>query len=158
VLAILSVLVCFLTLYCAQDYIVNVHGFPETKGLMTILLDDEEHEYPTFMNIIEAFKRLSEESQPGDAVFVQFSGHGGRVLDAPADAQGYDETIAPSDYKQAGLIRDTLIFKTLLAPMRYGVTVTVMIDCCDTGMVVELPYTWNTKGEKRDSAAGAKVC
>lgn len=130
-----------------KDYIVNVHGFPESEELMTILLDDQEYKHPTFLNIVEAFKALSEESQPGDAVFVQFSGHGGRVLDAPNDseAQGYDEVVVPCDYKVSGLIRDTLIFKTLLAPMRYGVTVTVMIDCCDTGMVMELPYSWSTK-------------
>lgn len=138
-----------------KDYIVNVHGFPETKGLMTILLDDDEHAYPTFMNIVDAFKRLSEESQPGDAVFIQFSGHGGRVLDAPSSdtASSYDEVICPCDYKMAGLIRDTLIFKTLLAPMRFGVTVTIIIDCCDTGMVLELPYAWRTNNEKRDIVA-----
>jgi len=150
-----------------KDYIVNVHGFPESKELMSILLDDENYDHPTFLNIVEAFKRLSEESQPGDAVFVQFSGHGGRVLDAllPSNGNGkddnneyesYDEVVAPCDYKQSGLIRDTLIFKTLLAPMRYGVTVTILIDCCDTGMVVELPYCWNTKGDKGEGTL-AKV-
>jgi len=112
------------------------------------------------LNMTEAFKSLSEESQPGDAVFVQFSGHGGRVLDSPVDseAENYDEVIVPVDYKQSGLIRDTLIFKTLLAPMRYGVTITIMIDCCDTGMVLELPYSWSTKGDKRDSVAKVCVC
>lgn len=123
--------------------------------MMTVLLDEENHTPPTFVNIIEAFKTLSEEAQPGDAVFVQFSGHGGRVLDAAVDseAESYDEVIAPYDYTQKGLIRDTLIFKTLLAPMRYGVTVTIMIDTCDTGMVLELPYAWSTKSDKRDSVA-----
>jgi hypothetical protein len=27
--------------------------------------------------------------------------------------------------------------------MRYGVTVTALIDACDTGMVLDLPYTWS---------------
>lgn len=121
---------------------------------MTILMDDDEHEHPTFMNVVEAFKNLSEESQPGDAVFVQFSGHGGRVLDEPLDGEGnsYDEVIVPSDYESSGLIRDTLIFKTLLAPMRYGVTVTVLIDCCDTGMVLEMPYSWCTKSDRGEAS------
>jgi Caspase domain len=137
-----------------QDYIVNVHGFPEDKDSMIILLDDDNFAPPTFNNIIDAFKILSEESQPGDAVFVQFSGHGGRVLDAPVDAEAesYDEVICPMDYERMGLIRDTLIFKTLLAPMRYGVTLTILIDCCDTGMVLELPYAWNSKSDKRNSS------
>lgn len=145
----MMVLTPFLFSYL-KDYIVNVHGFPETEGLMTILLDDEEHKHPTHLNITEAFKTLSEQSQPGDAVFVQFSGHGGRVLDSPIDseAESYDEVIVPSDYRVSGLIRDTLIFKTLLAPMKYGVTVTLLIDSCDTGMVMDLPYRWNTRTDK----------
>lgn len=123
--------------------------------MMTVLLDGDGYKHPTFHNITEAFKSLSEESQPGDAVFVMFCGHGGRVLDAPidADAESYDEVIVPSDYTVSGLIRDTLIFKTLFAPMRYGVTVTIMVDSCDTGMIPELPYSWSTKNDRRDSIA-----
>jgi Caspase domain len=138
-----------------QDYIVNVHGFSESPEDMALLLDEDGYTAPTFANIIDAFKKLSEESQPGDAVFVQFSGHGGRVLDSSdeADAESYDEVIVPLDYKNSGLIRDTLIFKTLLAPMRFGITVTVMIDCCDTGMLLELPYSWTAKSDKKDVLA-----
>ena len=122
---------------------------------MTVLMDDDNHRHPTFLNITEAFKALSEESQTGDAVFVQFSGHGGRTLDDYGDAktQSYDEVIVPSDANVSGLIRDTLIFKTLLAPMRYGVTVTIMSDCCDNGMMLEMPYSWTTMNEKKDSIA-----
>lgn len=123
--------------------------------MMTVLLDDDEHQHPTFLSITEAFKSLSEQSQPGDAVFIQFAGHGGRILDSPIDpeVESYDEMIAPSDYATSGVIRDTLIFKTLLAPMRYGVTVTVIIDCCDTGMMLDLPYCWCTRADKPDAVA-----
>lgn len=138
-----------------KDYIVNVHGFAETDDMMTVLLDDDKHKSPTFMNIVEAFKSLSEQSQPGDAVFIQFSGHGGRILDSPINnnVESYDEIIVPSDYSTSGVIRDTLIFKTLLAPMRYGVSVTIVIDSCDTGMVLDLPYSWSTRYDKLDTVA-----
>jgi len=135
-----------------KDYIVNVHGFSESEEMMTILLDDNKHEPPTFINIVEAFKSLSEQSQPGDAVFIQFSGHGGRIL----DSESYDEMLVPSDYSTSGVIRDTLIFKTLLAPMRYGVTVTIVIDSCDTGMMLDLPYLWSTRSSRSDSTATMK--
>lgn len=123
--------------------------------MMTILLDDDNHQHPTFLNITEAFKALSEQSQPGDAVFIHFSGHGGRVLDSndDVDVESYDEVIVPSDYTTSGLIRDTLMFKTLLAPMRYGVTVTILIDACDTGMVLDLPYAWSTRSDRSGSTA-----
>lgn len=128
---------------------MTVHGFSEDKDLMTVLLDDGEHEPPTFSNIIESFKRISEQSQPGDVVFIQFSGHGSRLIGSPSTDQGesYDEVIIPSDYQENGPIRDTLIFKTLLAPMRYGVTITMLIDSCDTGMVLDLPYAWSTRND-----------
>jgi hypothetical protein len=132
-----------------KDYIVNVHGFPEQRGLMTVLLDDGEHKHPTHLNITEAFKALSEQSQPGDAVFVHFSGHGGRIL----DEENYDEVIVPSDFQTSGLVRDTLIFKTLLAPMRYGVTLTILMDCCDTGVMLDLPYAWTTKTDRIETLA-----
>lgn len=142
-----------------QDYIVTVHGFSESKDSMTVLIDDGEHKPPTFKNIIEGFKRLSEESQPGDVVFVQFSGHGSRVLGSTPDeeADTYDEVLAPVDYEQSGLIRDTLIFKTLIAPMRFGVTVTILIDTCDTGMMVDLPYVWSTRSDKPGKVAKVSV-
>ncbi len=132
---------------------MNVHGFPETDDMMTILLDDDAHQHPTFFNITEAFKALSEQSLPGDAVFIHFTGHGGRVLDSNDDVEveSYDEVIVPSDYTTSGLIRDTLIFKTLLAPMRYGVTVTILVDACDTGMVLDLPYCWSTRSDRAGS-------
>ena len=141
-----------------KDYIVNVHGFSESEEMMTILLDDNKHEPPTFINIVEAFKSLSEQSQPGDAVFIQFSGHGGRILDSPINnnVESYDEMLVPSDYSTSGVIRDTLIFKTLLAPMRYGVTVTIVIDSCDTGMMLDLPYLWSTRSSRSDSTAKMK--
>lgn len=122
---------------------------------MTVLLDDDKHKHPTHLNIVESLKSIAEQSQPGDVVFIQFSGHGGRVLDSVVDteAESYDEAFAPSDYTTSGLIRDVLIYKILLAPMRYGVTVTVLLDTCDTGMVLDLPYEWTTKSDRRDAHA-----
>ena len=138
-----------------KDYIINVHGFPEDKDLMTVLLDDNMHQPPTHYNIVQAFKSLSEKSQPGDAVFVQFTGHGGRVLDDTSDSESesYDEIIVPSDYKSSGFIRDTLIFKTLLAPMREGVHMTILLDANDTGVMLDLPYTWSTINDEEDFIA-----
>eukprot|EP00804_Cyclotella_cryptica_P013368 CCRYP_005134-RA/>CCRYP_005134-RA protein AED:0.17 eAED:0.17 QI:701/1/1/1/1/1/3/383/699 len=137
-----------------KDFLVNVYGFPESPEYMTVLMDDNVHRHPTFANITEAFKKLAQESQPGDALFVLFSGHGCRVLDSPIDseAESYDEALIPCDYNESGIIRDTLVFKTLLAPMRKGVTMTCILDSCHTGVMVDLPYLWSTKGEKGEVA------
>lgn len=133
-----------------KDFLVNVYGFGESSDTMMVLMDDKKHKYPTHTNITNAFKTLAEKSQPGDAVFVLFTGHGCRVLDSPIDetAESYDEALIPTDYEDTGIIRDTLFFKTLLAPMKKGVMVTCIIDCCHTGVMIDLPYLWTTKGDK----------
>ena len=137
-----------------NDFLVNVYGFPEDPEYMTVLMDDDTHKHPTSSNIMDAFKKLAAVSQPGDAVFVLFSGHGARILDSPIDseAESYDEVLIPSDYIDAGMIRDTLVFKTLLAPMRKGVTMTCILDCCHTGVMVDLPYLWTTKIDNGQTA------
>ena len=137
-----------------KDFLVNVYGFPESPDVMTVLMDDKKHKSPTHTNITSAFKQLAEKCKPGDAVFVLFTGHGCRVLETPIDntAESYDEAIIPADYEETGIIRDSLFFKTLLAPMRKGVTVTCIIDCAHTGVMIDLPYVWSTKGDKGEQA------
>jgi len=142
-----------------KDYIVNIHGFPQSKEYMTILLDDGINRPPTYKNITDAFKNLSENSMSGDVVFVHYVGHGCRVLDSPVDPEvdSYDEGIVPNDFGNSGIIRDTLIFKTLIAPMRKGVTVTCVFDACDTGVMVDLPFSWRPSENKQESPIMASV-
>jgi len=137
-----------------KDFLVNVYGFPESPDVMTVLLDDRQHKPPTHQNIVEAFKQLAEKSQPGDAVFVLFTGHGCRALDSRVDSESesYDEVILPLDFERKGVIRDTLLFKTFFAPMKKGVLVTCIIDACHTGVMMDLPYLWTTKADKGDAA------
>ena len=53
-------------------YIKDVHGFQDEN--ITILLDDGEHEPPTKENIINAYKKIVAEAQPGDSLFCHYSG------------------------------------------------------------------------------------
>lgn len=74
-----------------REYLVNVHGFREEE--MMVLMDDGHHSMPTKKNIEEGFCLLTKYSQPGDVVFVSFSGHGGRTEDLNGDEDdGWDET------------------------------------------------------------------
>jgi hypothetical protein len=65
------------------EYLTTVQGFDPNQ--MLILMDDGEHTAPTKANIVRAFELLALYSQPGDVVFVSFSGHGGRVKDVSGD-------------------------------------------------------------------------
>jgi len=136
-----------------KDYIVNVHGFPEDS--MLLLLDDGKNNPPTQINIIRAFEKIASKCKRGDAVFIQFTGHGGRVLDTGVgiEADCYDEVIFPSDFKKAGQIRDTMVFKSLIAPMIKGVTVTILLDSMDTGVILDMPFSWSTLHDTTDTIA-----
>jgi len=133
---------CHNDVYNMKRYLNEKEGFKDRD--MLLLLDDEDHGLPTKTNILNGFKMLVEQSQPGDVVFVQFSGHGGQVLDVDGDEDdGYDETIYPCDYDRAGCILDDDIYRKLVKPMSNGVHCTVLMDCCHSGSVLDLPYECN---------------
>ena len=114
------------------EYLKDVHGFEPQN--ITILLDDGQHTNPTHDNILNAYRRLVAESQPGDAVYCHYSGHGGKLRDDDGDEKdGYDETLVPLDYQSKGQIRDDDLFNTLVGPMKKGVQLTCIMDCCHSG-------------------------
>lgn len=65
-------------------------------------------------------------------------------------ADGYDEALVPSNYQQAGLIRDDDLYTALVGPMARGVTVTSLFDCCHSGTVLDLPYHFKANGSQNE--------
>jgi len=139
-----------------KNFLTRVHGFNESE--MLILMDDGRHHPPTKRNIEDAFTRMTQYSQTGDVVFVHYSGHGGRVRDISGDEEdGYDETLIPVDFKSAGQIIDDDILKILVKPMRAGVTCTVLMDCCHSGTVLDLPYRFSADDSKMRIEKGFNI-
>jgi len=129
------------------DYIKDVHGFEDDN--MTILMDDGVHSDPTRANIMAAYAAITEDSQPGDVVFLHYSGHGGKLRDEDGDeADGYDETLIPLDYNQSGQIRDDDLLRYLVLKFQSGVFVTSLMDCCHSGTVLDLPYNFKADGNQ----------
>lgn len=113
-----------------------------------ILMDDQRHLEPTYNNIMEAFHWIVNESQPGDTVWIHYSGHGGHVEDQDGDEEdGRDETLIPVDFQSAGQIRDDDLLEHLVKPMKAGVLVTCLMDCCHSGTVLDLPYNFTADGK-----------
>ena len=132
-----------------MEYIKDIHGFKDEN--ITLLLDDGQHTEPTRDNIMNAYKTLVAQSQPGDVCFCHYSGHGGKVRDDDGDEKdGYDETLVPLDYASSGQIRDDDIFKTLIGPLAKGVTLTSVMDCCHSGTVLDLPYVFVGDGSQEE--------
>ena len=68
-------------------------------------------------------------------------------------ADGYDETLVPLDYQQAGQIRDDDLFTTLVGAMPRGVQLTCVMDCCHSGTVLDLPFQFVADGEHEQMEA-----
>jgi len=130
-------------------YLTRCMGFRQED--MRILMDDGQHQDPTYSNIMRAFQWIVNESQPGDTVWIHYSGHGGRLEDQDGDEDdGYDETLIPVDFQSAGQIRDDDLLKHLVKPMQQGVLVTCLMDCCHSGTVLDLPYNFIADGEHHE--------
>jgi hypothetical protein len=82
------------------------------------------------------------DAQSGDSLFLHYSGHGGSIPDDDGDeADGMDETMVPVDYQSAGQIRDDDIYDHLVKKVPAGCHLTVVMDCCHSGSILDLPYT-----------------
>ncbi|CAM9296919.1 unnamed protein product [Chrysoparadoxa australica] len=133
-------------------------GYSDTNETMKLLMDDALHESPTASNIMGGFKWLLAGAQPGDSLFFHYSGHGGSMPDDNGDeADGKDETMVPLDYQRAGQIRDDLIFTELVVGVPKGVTLTVVMDCCHSGSILDLPYMFKADSATMDAVAGGQA-
>ncbi len=127
-------------------YLKTQQGFEDRN--MTILMDDGYHRNPTYRNIMDAYREVVRISQPGDTVFLHYSGHGGRVRDTSGDEDdGFDETLIPVDFQSAGQIVDDDLCNQLVKAMPRGVLVTSLMDCCHSGTVLDLPYRFTADGD-----------
>ena len=73
--------------------------------------------------------------------FWHNTGHGTNVADESGDEDdGYDEALVPVDYNEVGLLMDDDLFDILIEPLPEGVHMVSLMDCCNSGTVLDLPY------------------
>jgi hypothetical protein len=128
---------------------------------MVILTDDQQNPaaHPTRANILRAMQWLVADARPNDNLFFHYSGHGGQTEDLDGDEEdGYDETIYPVDFKQAGQIIDDEMHWIMVRPLPAGCRLTAIMDCCHSGSALDLPYeyvfasiSWSNLGNSRCS-------
>ncbi|WP_437777224.1 caspase family protein [Sorangium sp. So ce1097] len=100
---------------------------------------DSDWPTPTYANMKAAFDALVARAQPGDQVYIHYSGHGGRVPTRFEDLKGagrYDETLVPMDIGESSTrhLRDVDIAYYLDALTRKTqAIVTVVLDSCHSG-------------------------
>ena len=118
---------------------------------MLILTDDQKSnpdKMPTRKNILAAFRWLRNGAKSGDSLIFHYSGHGGSVKDEDGDEEdGFDETLIPVDYQQAGHIVDDEVHDVLVRGLPKGVRLTSIMDCCHSESILDLPFIYTVNGD-----------
>jgi hypothetical protein len=128
-----------------KKYITAVHGFDESD--IVVLMDDGSHESPTKDAILAAYRDVVSKTEPGDALFLHYSGHGTSVQDSSGDeSDKKDEAIVPVDYNDAGLIMDDDLYEAIVKPLPQGAFAVCLFDCCHSGSALDLPFVFKADG------------
>ncbi len=111
-----------------------------------IVPEEPPEQRPTKANIVAALQALTQPDgpQPGDQVFIHYSGHGGRAVTLWPDVKGrdgLDESLVPTDYGQIEntkqpedrYVRDVELAALLQALVDRKLVVTVVLDSCHSG-------------------------
>ncbi|TKY89388.1 hypothetical protein EX895_001919 [Sporisorium graminicola] len=148
---------------CIND-VRNVQNFLRQRGYkdddMVVLTDDQRdaRSIPTRQNMTAAMHWLVRGAQPGDALFFHYSGHGGQAKATQGDeADGYNETIIPVDYQQAGQMEDDELHAIMVRPLPVGCRLTAIFDSCHSGTALDLPYVYTTSGNVKEPNVIASV-
>ncbi len=94
--------------------------------------------WPTYENMVHAFQKLTNLANPGDQVYIHYSGHGGRAVTVYPDLKGpdgLDEALVPLDIgsSSARYLRDIELAYLLHAMVEKGLWVTIVLDSCHSG-------------------------
>lgn len=99
---------------------------------------EPKEQWPTYENMVRAFQELTERAQPGEQVYVHYSGHGGRSRTAYPDLKGesgLDESLVPTDIgtSEARYLRDLEVAFLIRQMTQKGLVVTLVFDDCHSG-------------------------
>ena len=134
-----------------RQFIVD-QGYDDDKDHMRVLRDDGEPGalMPTKKNILAALRWLVQGAMKNDSLFLHFSGHGVSMKDTDGDEEdGMDEAMCPCDFMEMDdgpdggrrVIRDDDIYDIVVKPLKKGVSLVAVMDCCHSGTLMDLPYT-----------------
>ncbi len=110
----------------------------EESSILAEIRSARKEVKPSYGNIINAFKEITETARSGEQVYIHYSGHGGRALTVYPELKGEgqnDESIVPVDVGSLGnhYLRDVEIATLIKRLTDKGCIVTVIFDSCHSG-------------------------
>ena len=96
-----------------------------------LLLDEQA----TAKNILAEVDWLVAAAEPGDVLFMYYSGHGAQILNEGNDLEedGYDEILCPIDFDWKNMIVKDDELHERFSKIPTGVNLTAFFDCCYSG-------------------------
>jgi len=149
-----------------QTYLLGNEVIPFEAEDVTVLADGiEGKEAPTLAAIRTAFRELAERVEPGDFVYLHFSGHGSQApaRDPDSELDGLDELFLPVDIgpwnDSVGEVENALVddeIGELIGMLREkGADVWVVFDSCHSGTATRAAPTGEDDEKMRKLEPGA---
>ena len=124
-----------------RNMLIDAYGYEPQH--ITVLRDDALNvvDKPTTSNIMKQLSTIISESGSLAEIWIHYSGHGSQIRDTNGDeSDRKDEVIVPSDYAQAGVISDDMIFKVI---KQSKCPTMLLFDSCNSGTVCDLMWNFN---------------
>jgi hypothetical protein len=95
-------------------------------------------QWPTYAAMVGKFRELTAGAEPGDQVYIHYSGHGGRtptLFEAEKGPREFDESLVPCTISDPNerYLRDVEVAMLIEEMIDKGLFVTVVLDCCHSG-------------------------
>lgn len=140
---------CVRDIDLVANYLKKTLGVPEQQIWMLTAPVEESNQLgalraaagntlPNYVNIVNAFAEITAAANPGDQVYIHYSGHGGRAVTIYPELEGnqrQDEGIVPMDIGSSDgrYLRDVEMATLLKRLNDQGCIVTVIFDSCHSG-------------------------
>jgi len=145
---------CVNDIHNMRTFISQRFGFPTDAEHMQTLTDDGSgNDLPTKYNILRYISWLITGAQPGDSLFLHYSGHGSVAEDqlGLGKSTGKEDTICPLDRDSAGDILDEELHNAVVKPLARGVKLTAIFDCCHSGSALNLPFSYHHNVQPKEN-------
>lgn len=110
---------------------------PNQEDTALLAARSAQEQEPTYANIVNTFKDITESAQSGEQVYIHYSGHGGRATSIyPFKQEPNDEGIVPMDIgdtEEGRYLRDVEMTTLLKRMTDKGLVVTMILDSCHSG-------------------------
>lgn len=101
---------------------------------------EPKEQWPTYGNIVRAFRTLERSARAGEQIYIHYSGHGGKVKTLPTHrklipGKWVDEALVPTDLgnDEGRYLRDIELAFLLQKLVAKGLYVTIVLDSCHSG-------------------------